>query len=107
MNLFVADKGRGIGGSLLSGRQIGSSYYIISSTFIESDGLWHLEGACTKHFCGPLRTRQAAGGKGLQLPLYVVLDSSDRWCTPIKNQIGCAGITVVGKANASGIDQEP
>jgi hypothetical protein len=61
---------------------------------------------CTKHSRGPLRTRQAAGGKGLQLLLYVVLDPSDRWGLPIKNQIGCAGITVVRKTDASGVDQE-
>jgi hypothetical protein len=57
-----------------------------------------------KHFGRPICTRETTGCKSLQFLFDVVLDPPDCRGTLFENQIGCAGITVVGKANASGVD---
>jgi hypothetical protein len=51
--------------------------------------------------------RQITRGKNLQLLLYVILHASDRWTRPIQQQVGGAGIAVIRKAKAAGVDDKP
>ena len=46
-------------------RYSGASDCRISLAVIEPKRLWHLGGIRAKHLCGPFRTWQTAGGKGL------------------------------------------
>src|SRR6266567_5646165 len=51
--------------------------------------------------------RQTTRGKSLQLLLYVIFHSSDRWTRAIQQQVGGAAITIIRKTNAAGVGDKP
>src|SRR5439155_16731543 len=72
-----------------------------------SELLRHLGSARRKTLCNPIGTRQTTRGKKLQLLLYVILHSSDRWICPIQQKVGGTVIAIRRKTNAAGVDDKP
>src|SRR6266513_3458850 len=72
-----------------------------------SELLRHLGSARRKTRCNPIGMRQTTRGKKLQLLLYVILHSSDRWTCPIQQKVGGTAIAIVRKTDAAGVDDKP
>jgi hypothetical protein len=69
--------------------------------------LRHLGRAGRETLRNPIGMRQTTGGESLQLLLYVILYSSDRWTWPIQQQVGGAAIAIIRKTNAAGVGNKP